>query len=52
MNNRLTNKEALDLILNKPLIELGEMAYAKKLEKHPENVTTFIVDRNINYTNV
>ncbi len=49
---RLTNKEALDLIKNAPLLELGEMAYKRKLELHPYKITTFIVDRNINYTNV
>ena len=52
MNKRLSNKEALDLIENKPLLELGEMAYNAKRLKHPKDVTTFVVDRNINYTNV
>ncbi|GKT33816.1 F420, menaquinone cofactor biosynthesis like protein, partial [Aduncisulcus paluster] len=28
------------------------MASAKKLELHPEKITTFVVDRNINYTNI
>ena len=50
--NRLTNKEALDLIQNASLIDLGKMASAKKLELHPKKVTTFVVDRNINYTNI
>ncbi|MCK9336663.1 MAG: dehypoxanthine futalosine cyclase [Arcobacteraceae bacterium] len=49
---RLTNKEALDLIQNSSLLELGKMAYVRKLELHPKKITTFIVDRNINYTNV
>ncbi len=51
-NNRLTEKEALDLIKNKSLLELGVMASKKKLELHPEKITSFIIDRNINYTNV
>jgi cyclic dehypoxanthinyl futalosine synthase len=51
-NNRLTNEEALDLIQNASLIDLGKMASAKKLELHPEKITTFVVDRNINYTNI
>lgn len=51
-NKRVTNKEALDLLRNKPLLELGEMAFKKKLELHPKNTTTFVIDRNINYTNV
>ncbi len=49
---RLTVKEAIDLIKNAPLKELGKMAYAKKKELHPKGITTFVVDRNINYTNI
>ncbi|TBR81495.1 dehypoxanthine futalosine cyclase [Campylobacter novaezeelandiae] len=52
MNKRLDKKEALNLLENASLIELGEMAYKKKLELHPDKITTFVVDRNINYTNV
>ncbi len=50
--SRMTNAEALDLIQNSDLHELGRMASEKKLELHPKKVTTFVVDRNINYTNV
>ncbi|EAH7580891.1 dehypoxanthine futalosine cyclase [Campylobacter lari] len=50
--NRLSKKEALNLLQNAPLYELGAMAYKKKLELHPEKITTFVVDRNINYTNI
>ncbi len=50
--SRMTNAEALDLIQNADLHELGRMASEKKLELHPKKVTTFVVDRNINYTNV
>lgn len=49
--SRLSVDEALNLIKNGDLRELGEMASAKKLELHPDKITTFIVDRNINYTN-
>jgi len=52
LSKRLTNQEALDLIRNASLLELGEMASAKKLQLHPSKTTSFIVDRNINYTNV
>lgn len=52
MNKRLDKKEALNLLENASLIELGEMAYKKKIELHPDKITTFVVDRNINYTNV
>lgn len=49
---RMTNAEALTLIQNASLAELGEKATARKKELHPEGITSFIVDRNINYTNV
>ncbi|MBA3025136.1 MAG: dehypoxanthine futalosine cyclase [Sulfurimonas sp.] len=49
---RLTKEEALDLIKNADLKELGRMASARKKELHPEGITTFVVDRNINYTNI
>lgn len=52
MKARLDKKEALNLLQNANLYELGEMAYEKKLQMHPEKITTFVVDRNINYTNV
>jgi len=52
INRRITNEEALDLIKNASLLELGELASLKKEQLHPEKITSFIVDRNINYTNV
>ncbi len=52
LNRRITNEEALDLIKNASLLELGELATKRKLELHPDKTTSFIVDRNINYTNV
>ena len=51
-SKRLTNKDALDLIKNASLLELGALASKKKSELHPDKTTSFIVDRNINYTNV
>ena len=49
---RLTDKEALELIKNADLKELGVMASERKRQLHPKGVTTFVVDRNINYTNI
>jgi len=49
---RLTNAQALDLIQNGSLLDLGMQASKKKLGLHPKKVTTFVVDRNINYTNI
>jgi len=34
------------------LLELGEMANAIRNKKHPDDIVTFVIDRNINYTNV
>lgn len=48
---RINDKTALDLLANAPLCELGAMASEVKSELHPDKITTFIVDRNINYTN-
>lgn len=52
IQRRISNEEALFLIKNTSLLELGELASQKKAEFHSEKLTTFIVDRNINYTNV
>ena len=49
---RLSTKDAINLIKNENLINLGKMALEKKRELHPKKITTFIVDRNINYTNI
>ena len=49
---RLSFNEGLELLKNASLVELGKMAQKRKQELHPNDVTTFIVDRNINYTNI
>jgi len=49
---RMSVEEAVWLIKNGDLKELGKMAYERKRELHPKGVTTFVVDRNINYTNI
>ncbi|ASM64479.1 dehypoxanthine futalosine cyclase [Helicobacter pylori] len=49
---RINREEILDLMKNAPLKELGQRALRVKQRLHPENLTTFIVDRNINYTNI
>jgi cyclic dehypoxanthinyl futalosine synthase len=42
----------LELYERAPLLELGRMADDVRRLKHPDDVVTYIVDRNINYTNV
>ena len=44
--------ELLELYERAPLTELGALADAERRRRHPEGIVTFIVDRNINYTNV
>jgi dehypoxanthine futalosine cyclase len=41
-----------DVLENTPLLELGARADALRAQKHPEGVVSYIVDRNINYTNL
>ncbi len=49
---RLTREEGLEILQNADLLELGMAADAVRKRLHPEKIVTFIIDRNINYTNV
>jgi cyclic dehypoxanthinyl futalosine synthase len=49
---RLSKKEGLDLLKNADLLGLGMMADTVKKKLHPKKTVSFIIDRNINYTNV
>jgi cyclic dehypoxanthinyl futalosine synthase len=44
--------EALELYRHAPTPVLGRLADAIRRRKHPEGVVTYIIDRNVNYTNV
>ncbi|MGH7638790.1 MAG: radical SAM protein, partial [Gemmatimonadaceae bacterium] len=46
------SRDLLDFYTNAPLLELAAEADRVRAEKHPHNTVTYIVDRNINYTNV
>ncbi|WP_300670224.1 cyclic dehypoxanthinyl futalosine synthase [Desulfoluna sp.] len=50
--HRVTPEELLELFTQATLPELGSLAHALRLGKHPDPTVTFVVDRNINYTNV
>jgi cyclic dehypoxanthinyl futalosine synthase len=50
--SRITKRAALRLLKGAELLPLGEMADRIRKEMHPEGTVTFVVDRNINYTNV
>jgi len=45
-------REFVELYDRAPLLELGRLADAMRWRLHPENVVSYIIDRNINYTNV
>ncbi len=49
---RLTLDQARLLQQKAPLHELGHAAHQVRLRKHPEPIVTYVVDRNINYSNV
>ncbi len=42
----------LDLYQHAPLLELGRLADEVRWRLHPQPVVSYIIDRNINYTNV
>lgn len=44
--------EALGLLLKADLLTLGRLADGIRRRLHPEETVTFVVDRNVNYTNV
>ena len=49
---RITADDALTLLQSADLLTLGRLAERRRWARHPEPVVTFVIDRNINYTNV
>ncbi len=49
---RLDANKGLTLFKHADLLTLGELANGVRKRLHPERLVTFIVDRNINYTNI
>jgi cyclic dehypoxanthinyl futalosine synthase len=49
--SRVTAAEAIDLYRHAPLSDLAGMADRIRARKHPEGLVTYIIDRNVNYTN-
>ncbi|HWR35533.1 MAG TPA: cyclic dehypoxanthinyl futalosine synthase [Clostridia bacterium] len=47
----LTKEQALDMFRSDDLIGIGMEADAVRRRLHPEGVVSYIIDRNINYTN-
>jgi cyclic dehypoxanthinyl futalosine synthase len=49
---RVTAAEALELYRAAPHQLLGRLADGVRARRHPDRVVTYIIDRNVNYTNV
>lgn len=49
---RLSISDGIELLQNADLLSLGQGANLVRQQMHPEKVVTFVIDRNINYTNV
>jgi cyclic dehypoxanthinyl futalosine synthase len=51
-NRRIDGQEALVLLENADLLHLAALADAKRKQRHSDPRVTYVVDRNINYTNI
>ena len=49
---RVSAGETLELYRHAPLPLLGELADGIRARKHPGDIVTYIIDRNVNYTNI
>jgi cyclic dehypoxanthinyl futalosine synthase len=49
---RINADEALKLLADAELLDLADVANRMRLRLHPEPIVTYVVDRNINYTNI
>ena len=53
MNNaRLTREEGLYILRDAPLLDIAPLAQHVRFRHNPDPVVTFVVDTNLNYTNV
>ena len=52
VGGRVSAADALALYRHAPTHLLGSLADAIRARKHPDRVVTYIIDRNVNYTNV
>ena len=49
---RLSRQDAVRLYTSASTAQLGRLADEIRRRKHPEGIVTYIIDRNVNYTNV
>ncbi len=50
--SRLTSEDATALLESNDFVRIGLAAHEMRMRKNPTDVVTYIIDRNINYTNV
>lgn len=50
--NRITDEEYTVLERSGDFYQLGSLADGIRRRKHPENLVTYVIDRNINYTDI
>jgi cyclic dehypoxanthinyl futalosine synthase len=50
--DRIDINDARVLLKEADLLTLGTLANARRFDHHPQTVVTYVVDRNINYTNI
>ena len=48
----IDREQALWLLTEADLLQLGKLADAIRKQKHPHGRVTFVIDRNVNYSNV
>lgn len=51
-NIRLTSEDCTTLLESNDFVRIGLAAHEIRMRKNPTDVVTYIIDRNINYTNV
>jgi cyclic dehypoxanthinyl futalosine synthase len=51
-HDRLGADDALALYREADFLTLADLAHRRRLLRHPDPIVTYVVDRNINYTNV
>ena len=49
---RLTSEDATNLLESNDFVRIGLAAHEIRMRKNPTDIVTYIIDRNINYTNV
>jgi cyclic dehypoxanthinyl futalosine synthase len=49
---RISGEDATALYVGAPTSLLGQLAERVRARKHPDGLVTYIIDRNVNYTNV